>query len=69
MKTSVAQQYILDRLAKGKTISQYPTGSTYGYSSMLRWDDSKEVVNCKTVLALQNKGVVINIDIKNEVIG
>ena len=59
---------IRKELELGRTISQYPTGDTYGYDSMLRWDDTKQVVNSRSVFALQNKGYKINIPIKTQVI-
>lgn len=54
-------------LAKGRTIGQYPTGQ-YGITEMLRFDDTKEVINCKTVMALKDKGLDIKIVIKEQII-
>ena len=61
---------ILKQLEKGRTISQYPTHQfTHPrYSAMYRWDDSKEVVNCKSICALKRRGVEINIPIVSEII-
>tara|TARA_R110002153_G_scaffold7929_4_gene34994 strand:+ start:3078 stop:3275 length:198 start_codon:yes stop_codon:yes gene_type:complete len=44
------------QLQKGRTISQYPTGNSYGYGEYYRWDDTKEVVNSKSVWGLKKKG-------------
>jgi hypothetical protein len=58
---------IQEQLEKGRTISQYPTGHA-GYSEYFRWDDTKEVVNCKSIWALKRRGVEINIPISSEII-
>tara|TARA_R100000742_G_C4276812_1_gene98148 strand:+ start:1310 stop:1501 length:192 start_codon:yes stop_codon:yes gene_type:complete len=59
---------IQEGLNLGRTISQYPTGNSYGYSSYFRWDDTKEVVNSKSVLALKRRGLEINIPIVSEIV-
>ena len=59
---------ILEELKKGRTISQYPTGNVYGYGEYFRWDDTKVVVNCRSVWALRKKGVEIKIEVKDQVI-
>jgi hypothetical protein len=55
-------------LLKGRTISQYPTGDNYGYSSYYRWDDTKEVVNSKSIIALNRKNILLNLPISNTII-
>ena len=59
---------ILEGLEKGRTISLYPTGNIYGYSEYYRWDDTKKVVNSRSLWALRNKGIKIDVDIKNQII-
>jgi|TARA_R110002051_G_scaffold6097_1_gene29925 HEPN domain-containing protein len=49
---------IQEELEKGRTISQYPTGNVYGYGEYYRWDDTKEVVRSKSVVALKKRGVL-----------
>lgn len=49
---------ILEELKKGRTISQYPTGNVYGYGEYYRWDDSKQVVNMKSIVALKKRGIL-----------
>jgi hypothetical protein len=61
------QVELRNELAKGRTIGQYPTGQ-YGITEMLRFDDTKEVINCKTVMALRDKGLDIKIVIKEQII-
>ena len=45
-------------LESGRTISQYPTGNIYGYGEYYRWDDTKEVVNSKSIVALKKRGIL-----------
>ena len=61
---------IQEQLEKGRTISQYPTRQWPHprYNAMYRWDDSKEVVNLKSICALKRRGVEINIPIVSEII-
>jgi|TARA_R110001592_G_scaffold42314_1_gene137425 hypothetical protein len=54
-------------LELGRTISQYPTGRS-GYSEYFRWDDTLEVVNCKSVWALRRKGYEVKINISNKIV-
>tara|TARA_R110002020_G_scaffold240290_2_gene453031 strand:+ start:3743 stop:3940 length:198 start_codon:yes stop_codon:yes gene_type:complete len=49
---------IQEQLDKGRTISQYPTGNVYGYGEYYRWDDTKEVVNMKSIVALKKRGIL-----------
>ena len=58
---------ILIELAKGRTISQYPT-QLKGYTEYLRWDDTLEVVNCKSIVALKRKGYKIDITISDKIV-
>mgnify|MGYP003655824138 FL=1 len=60
-------QKIKEQLEKGRTISQYPTGRN-GYSEYFRWDDTLEVVNCKSVWALRRKGFEIKINISDKIV-
>ena len=50
-------QQIEQELESGRTISQYPTGSI-GYDSKYRWDDTKEVIALKTIMALQKRRII-----------
>tara|TARA_R110000751_G_scaffold110844_1_gene208579 strand:+ start:186 stop:383 length:198 start_codon:yes stop_codon:yes gene_type:complete len=60
---------IKKQLELGRTISQYPTGNSYGYSEYYRWDDTKEVVNSKSVWALKRKGLIpMELPISNQII-
>jgi|TARA_R110000796_G_scaffold65936_9_gene152115 hypothetical protein len=61
---------IQEQLEKGRTISQYPTAQVTNprYNYYFRWDDSKLVVNCKSIWALKRRGVEINIPIVSEII-
>tara|TARA_R110002126_G_scaffold31012_2_gene100485 strand:- start:218 stop:409 length:192 start_codon:yes stop_codon:yes gene_type:complete len=59
---------IKKQLELGRTISQYPTGNSYGYGEYYRWDDTKEVVNSKSICALKRREVEINIPIVSEII-
>lgn len=68
MKLSPSQQEVKDLLDKGKTFSQYPTGDNYGYNSMLRWDHNLEVINSKTIVAMQRKGLVGDWEIKTQIV-
>jgi hypothetical protein len=54
-------------LENGRTISQYPTGLT-GYTEYFRWDDTLEVVNCKSVWALRRKGYEVIINISDKIV-
>jgi len=45
---------LLEGLQNGRKFSQYPTGNK-NITSMYRWDDTKEVINCKSVQALVRK--------------
>jgi len=66
MTLSKTQKVIVKGLEEGRRISQYPTGKHF--DAMLRWDDTKEVVNVKTVMSLKRKGFELNIEIKEEVV-
>lgn len=55
---------VLGELLKGRTFSQYPTGDVKGYDSYYRWDDNKEVIPSRTVIALVNKEIISIEDIK-----
>ena len=61
---------IKEQLEKGRTITQYTTAlvSSPRYNYYFRWDDTKEVVNCKSIWALKRRGVEINIPIVSEII-
>jgi len=54
-------------LESGRTISQYPTGQ-YGYTEYFRWDDTLEVVNCRSVAALRRKGYEVKINISDKIV-
>lgn len=60
---------LLIELNKGRTFSQYPT-SKGNIDSYYRFDDTKEVINCKSVLALIRRGILSwdDIIISNEII-
>tara|TARA_R110000824_G_scaffold382522_1_gene575732 strand:+ start:303 stop:497 length:195 start_codon:yes stop_codon:yes gene_type:complete len=58
---------IKEGILKGRTISQYPTGQ-YGYTEYFRWDDTLEVVNCKSVWALRKKGFEVPIKISDKIV-
>ena len=60
-------------LELGRTISQYSKNTSaysekYGYSWMFRWDDTLEVVNCKSVWALKRKGYEVKINISDKIV-
>jgi len=60
---------ILEELKKGRTISVYKTGNTYGYDDYYRWDDSKIVVNSKSIQALKRKKLLPSqLKISNQII-
>lgn len=67
MKLSPSQKKVKDLLDKGETFSQYPTDAT-GLNSMLRWDNNLEVINSKTIVALQDKGLVTTWEIKTQIV-
>jgi len=60
---------LLKGLENKRTFSQYPTGKK-NITSMYRWDDTKEVINCKSVVALVKKGILkfSDISIKEQIV-
>ena len=58
---------IQEELEKGRTFSQYNniSGLNKMSNSRYMWDDNKEVINSKSVIALKRKGVINEISIKN----
>jgi hypothetical protein len=55
-------------LENGRTISQYPTGRIRTSTAYFRWDDTLEVVNCKSVWALKRKGYEVIINISDKIV-
>lgn len=57
---------LIEQLAKGKTFSQY--GFAGDKNCFYRWDDTLEIINTKSVVALRRKGLIGKIQILPNVI-
>lgn len=65
VKLSAIQQKIVNRLAKGDKIGQYPTGSKMGYGEYWRFESDKQVVPCKTFYAMRKNELITSEHVLN----